>query len=672
MRRILTFLLFLLFCFSSSVEVEAQNNGKKIASGMLITAAMESIGYRAQNQILTQLQGTFQELGGLIYIGVLFSIILTAGLMGSYAPVLWLLVGPPMFIYLSGVDIGGVNNRLSSSGPDWKFGPFKDSANLKEKAMRRSDTPVEVSYVFHKYNEIISEIYQEVINKITSQDVTVPILFMARQRVMEDLYSMEMRDGNALELSGLFLSQCATEMNYARTVAAGRKDPQLRKEAEYSSARDEYCRLYPLPNKKVSSPTLEEYLTKLTPPHVKGEPVSCARMWVWLRQVTVKDVAGQTESALSNAFGPEIRSLALAANLATNKVLNNVTEKLISVRPFDENVPDPCPFESGGAQTEGIISQGNSFETLAQLMSGMLIKKQQVSGRSQTAFQKILSGDASGLTLIENKIAGGVKTNVGGSEAQLRRVKSSEFATARKYETFNFLMLVPYFQGALLYVLSILYPFFAMMVLVPGKASAFFTWLALWAWVKSWDIGWAIVMVTDQILWEIMPHTTYYDLRESGNFTPVNMMEMHFSGDFSYSLSLYWMMVSMLVTSVPIITAEVILGAKKGLSGVLLGGLTDISTRLSSAAENYVATKNLGRQQDGGVQSMILNSQRALSGSAAAGQDIQNNVNDRLGTQSSMEKLGTAGANKSSDQAAKESEQEREKYSEISKQEQGK
>ncbi len=131
MRRILTFLLFLLFCFSSSVEVEAQNNGKKIASGMLITAAMESIGYRAQNQILTQLQGTFQELGGLIYIGVLFSIILTAGLMGSYSPVLWLLVGPPMFIYLSGVDIGGVNNRLSSSGPDWKFGPFKDYANLK-------------------------------------------------------------------------------------------------------------------------------------------------------------------------------------------------------------------------------------------------------------------------------------------------------------------------------------------------------------------------------------------------------------------------------------------------------------------------------------------------------------------------------------------------------------
>lgn len=642
--------LILLLHASSLVQAQPVENDKKVAAGMLISAAMESIGYKAQNQVLTQLEDTFEEVGGLIYLGVIFSVILTAGLMGSYAPVLWLLIGPPMFIYLSGVDIGGVNNRLSSSGPDWKFGPFKDSANLKQQAMRTDDSPSEVAYFFHKYNEIISELYQELINKITSEDVRVPLLFMTKQRIMEELFAMDMRDGSALELSAIFLKQCSTEMNYARTVAAGRRDPELRKQPEYTTAKNEYCRLYPVPNKKITSIHMEDTLTTLDPPHQRGEPVSCAKIWVWLRQLTVKDVASQTETVLSGAFGPEARTAVIGINALINETIDGVADKITSVRPDDQNVEDDCPAGSGDSQIKGITSQGNSFETLAQIMSGMLIKKQQVSGRGQTHFQKILGSDAAGIVQTENNIAGGTKVNVGGSEAQLKRIKANEYSTARKYETFNFLMLAPYFQGALLYVLSILYPFFALMVLVPGKANAFFTWMALWAWVKSWDVGWAIVMVTDKILWEIMPHATYYDMRESGNFTPVNLMEMNFSGDFTYSISLYWTIVSVLITSVPIITAEVILGAKKGLSSAFLGGLSDISTRLSGAAESFVSTQSIGRQQNAAMQTMILSTQGALAGSASTGQDLKNNVSNDLGP-GTFTKVANAGANNSTEGA---------------------
>lgn len=72
-------------------------------------------------------------------------------------------------------------------------------------------------------------------------------------------------------------------------------------------------------------------------------------------------------------------------------------------------------------------------------------------------------------------------------------------------QIFNYSLQVPYWQGMLLYLLSIAYPFFAIIVVLPGKASSFFFLPLAWFWVKSWDVGFALVRVFDEILWELMP-----------------------------------------------------------------------------------------------------------------------------------------------------------------------
>jgi hypothetical protein len=644
--KIISILFLILMIFVSQGLALAQDRpgdlpqggivSKKVAAGTVVAAAMESIGYQAQAQVLTQLKDTMEELGGLIYLGILLSVILTAALMGSYAPVLWLLVGPPIFIYVSGVEINSQHNRISANGPDWKFGAFKDQQNFKQKVMRRSDNNVEVSFFFHKYNELISEIYQEIIRKITSNDEVVPMMFMARERIMEDLFGLQLRDNNALQLAGTFLTQCSSELTLARYIASAADSPGIQNESQHKANVEEYCRMYGENNKKINDTALEDYLTTLTPKHVKGLNVNCALLWVWLRQVTVKDLASQAETSLMSAFGPEAATAAIGVQGLATKVFDDILKKFFRKRKDKTSVTDICPLGSGGELTEGIISKGDSFSSIANILSGLMIRKEQIKGTA-TNFQRLMGGDHSGITALENAAVGGVRASVQGSEDQLRRVKSQEQATARKYEAFTFLMVLPYFQGAILYALALLYPFFSFLVLVPGKADGFLNWLALWAWVKSWDIGWAVVMVTDKLLWEIMPHTTYYDLSDQSGYTPVNLMEMHYSGDFAYSLALYWTVVAALITSVPIITAEIILGAKKGISSVLLSGATDISERLSMSAANFVASQSIGRSLSERHQRESLAISGSMSQTARGNQEVSDKVNKNLGNESPVE-----------------------------------
>ena len=88
-------------------------------------------------------------------------------------------------------------------------------------------------------------------------------------------------------------------------------------------------------------------------------------------------------------------------------------------------------------------------------------------------------------------------------QAVMSKLIQHQMASVKKSEGYSFAMIIPYLQGLLLYGLSIAFPFFALMLIVPGKAGAFITWMTLWAWVKSWDVGWALVAVIDDMLWNM-------------------------------------------------------------------------------------------------------------------------------------------------------------------------
>lgn len=71
-------------------------------------------------------------------------------------------------------------------------------------------------------------------------------------------------------------------------------------------------------------------------------------------------------------------------------------------------------------------------------------------------------------------------------------------------ELYNWAIMMPYVQGILLYVIIVAYPLAAMMMILPGYWKSFFTWITFFAWVKMWDVGFAVVQVLERSVWAMI------------------------------------------------------------------------------------------------------------------------------------------------------------------------
>src|SRR5690606_25641963 len=80
-----------------------------------------------------------------------------------------------------------------------------------------------------------------------------------------------------------------------------------------------------------------------------------------------------------------------------------------------------------------------------------------------------------------------------------------QMVKARQF-LYSFALNLPYYQGLLLYILAIAYPFFALVVLIPGKAANFLFLPLAWLWVKSWDVGFAAIFVLERVMYNLLPN----------------------------------------------------------------------------------------------------------------------------------------------------------------------
>lgn len=161
---------------------------------------------------------------------------------------------------------------------------------------------------------------------------------------------------------------------------------------------------------------------------------------------------------------------------------------------------------------------------------------------------------------------------------------------------------IPYYQGLALMILSILFPLFSVLLLVPGKHEGFVMWFLLWLWVKSWDIGFAIVMLLDDILFSMF---SLHD--KKGMINPAMMQDtsletilMSYSKlDPTFQMGMYQTIIGAALTSIPVVTSYLVLGALKGGRGLIAHGMQDFANppasgaRMASAQEmnDFLRTK---------------------------------------------------------------------------------
>ena len=204
-------------------------------------------------------------------------------------------------------------------------------------------------------------------------------------------------------------------------------------------------------------------------------------------------------------------------------------------------------------------------------------------------------------------------------ETQQLRMFSSGWEWEGKGDFLNSMLSLPYVQGAVLYFLALSYPFFALALVVPGRHGTFMLWFGLWAWVKSWDFGFAVVMLVDDLLYILMPHSA--PIYDDTLAKPAEALKAMLSVDPTYSVHTYYTIMATLLGAVPIVTGVII---KKG------GG--EIMHAVSQGYQNFGG-------RIGNAMSLYQRSMRAQSFAASYQTEMNNAMAGAL-TMEALEKSG--------------------------------
>ncbi len=192
-----------------------------------------------------------------------------------------------------------------------------------------------------------------------------------------------------------------------------------------------------------------------------------------------------------------------------------------------------------------------------------------------------------------------------------------------KTEMMNTAATMPYYQGLALYFLSVLYPFFALLLLIPGKHTGFLMWFSLWMWVKSWDIGYAVVMLLDDALFSMMVARQYDNPAATNGMDPVMSMSSFDpslataiytmqEADPTFQLGTYYAIVGIALQSIPIVSSYLLLGSLKGGAGLISQGIRTVAEFQGASAASGSGQSGLNDMRSGALHAMMGATSQAL------------------------------------------------------------
>lgn len=158
-----------------------------------------------------------------------------------------------------------------------------------------------------------------------------------------------------------------------------------------------------------------------------------------------------------------------------------------------------------------------------------------------------------------------------------------------KQSIFTIALNFPYYQGLLLYFLSIAYPFTCLLVLIPGRAVTFLSIPLFWLWIKSWNVAFAMVMVFDRVIWNIFPHSelplTVCDKQMADcKYELPDLLAEAFKDDPLYHVHSYYYLLSLAIFSIPAITGYATLKGRRAILASFTGGVKDSASDVGEKA----------------------------------------------------------------------------------------
>lgn len=138
---------------------------------------------------------------------------------------------------------------------------------------------------------------------------------------------------------------------------------------------------------------------------------------------------------------------------------------------------------------------------------------------------------------------------------------------------------LPQIQAMALFFLSVAFPFFAFTFLIPGRHWSIGTWMSLWFWVKLWDVGFAMVMIVDQILYYLLPKQPF--ITDAMFYHPGEAIHAMFEHEPQVPISFYYSILGMLLLAVPVVTGFIVKRGGAQFAGFIKGGVSRFSSDVS-------------------------------------------------------------------------------------------
>lgn len=165
-----------------------------------------------------------------------------------------------------------------------------------------------------------------------------------------------------------------------------------------------------------------------------------------------------------------------------------------------------------------------------------------------------------------------------------------------RQKIYTWAMQLPYYQGVILYMITVAYPFMCLVVLIPGRAGAILAVPMAWLWVKSWDLGFAMVMVLDDILWNMFPKRDIGVDLGAANVPVEEVLTEAFKIDPSYNVHGYYMFISMCLMAVPAITGYATLKSRASVLASFVDGPRSQSADAGDRAEGAYGIQRMNQR----------------------------------------------------------------------------
>lgn len=607
--------------------------------GTLVAAGLETGGYIQLSIILRDLMGMFSSMAVLIWVAVAIIALTVTAYSGSYQGALWVLIGPPLFYAL-------ISSSTVTAGAEWQFGTYlPERKNAAANYIGEPQVQAEVPFLFHKFNVLVSAVIQNIVTVITDSQHRTELLFLARQQMLDGFLRVRMGSPELTNLAKTAFNRCGDIMDDAQLIAQAKgsevfsQSPSYRSSAAHYKARmTERSILIPpsdslyaylkrlhegLPDCMAYDAQTKMYTSCTTQPPVDpggiptdpaqlyrpffqclacnayegghcddsaatdtgasltkntkfvDEPMSCADLWC----MTGVGVGSFMDTVRTNLEQPQpaFNPSESEAQDLQKQVYQDLRRKLV----YDPNVQ---------ANPDADKQLANNIWAIQHVIGGYLVKKAIITdSRSQALSNMSEHWELDPTAAPEFR----TKMTTQQQRATVRKFNQAQLGESEKFSLYIFAMELPYIQGIILYFLAAAFPFVLLLLLIPGRASGVWTWCAAWAWAKSWDVGYAAVMVIDEVLWELLPHTPFGE--PPTTFDPAGVLGTAFQGDPAYSLSTYYVIIGMLLVSIPLLSAQVILRGKAAMAGMLIEGIKGFADRLGNIA---ALSSTMGQMHD--------------------------------------------------------------------------